>query len=389
MKVQHKMKSLFSLVYAGVFLLLLSSLSAALGQNGDSSDDGNNSQNKPAGAVYTMSNAATGNEVLAFARASNGTLSSPVAYATGGRGTGGGLGNQGGLILSPNNRWLFAVNAGSHDLSVFEVNSASLKLVHRAPSGGMRPISLTLFGNYLYVLNAGGNVGARDNISGFTVDRNGNLSPIPGSTRPLSGNVTDPAQIQFSPDGDLLVVTEKATNIIDTYIFNRCGTASLPIPHPSSGATPFGFAFSKREHHIFVSEAAGGAPNASSLSSYALSDDGSLQIISPSVGDTQTAACWVVITDDQRFAFVSNTGSATLSSYQVNRNGSISLLNAVAANTGAGPVDMALAQNSRFFYVLNGAGGTIGGYRVGADGSLLALPGSVSVPTSANGLAAR
>jgi hypothetical protein len=44
------------------------------------------------------------------------------------------------------------------------------------------------------------------------------LSPLPGSTRPLTGGVAaDPAEVNFSPDGDFLIVTEKATNLIDTY----------------------------------------------------------------------------------------------------------------------------------------------------------------------------
>src|SRR4029079_14381215 len=127
----------------------------------------------------------------------------------------------------------------------------------------------TVYHDLLYVLNAGGS----GNITGFNIGRHGTLTPISGSTRPLSGGATGPAQVQFSPDGDLLVVTEKTTNLIDTYTVDRHGIANGPTTHPSSGATPFGFAFSKRGT-LIVSEAIGGTPGLSAVSSYDLDDDG-------------------------------------------------------------------------------------------------------------------
>ena len=149
-------------------------------------------QNFP-GAVYTMTNSEDGNEVLVFGRSAGGSLTPAGAFATGGDGTSDGLGNQGAIVLSKNNRWLFTVNAGSNDISVFAVRHRGLKLVDRIDSGGLRPISLTVDRRVLYVLNAGGSVGGADNISGFKIARNGTLSPLQGSTRPLSADSTGPA----------------------------------------------------------------------------------------------------------------------------------------------------------------------------------------------------
>ncbi len=61
------------------------------------------------GAVYTMTNAAEGNAVKTYVRAPDGTLTPSTTYSTGGLGLGAGLGNQGGLVLSDNERWLFVV----------------------------------------------------------------------------------------------------------------------------------------------------------------------------------------------------------------------------------------------------------------------------------------
>src|SRR5437773_12480857 len=127
-------------------------------------------------AVYTLTNQVAGNAVAVFNRAADGTLSAAGTIATGGTGTGGGLGSQGAVALSDDGRRLFAVNAGSNDVSVFSVGPAGLSLASRTASGGTLPISLTVHGNVLYVLNAGGD----GNLSGFTVGTTGGPTPAPG-----------------------------------------------------------------------------------------------------------------------------------------------------------------------------------------------------------------
>ena len=341
-----------------------------------------------AGALFTMDNATTGNHVLAYHRVADGSLSPLGAFATDGIGTGGGLGNQGALILSRSGRWLFACNAGSDEISVFRVTPHGLQLTDKVGSGGRRPISLAVRGSLLYVLNAGGIVGDVDNVTAFLFF-NGQLSPLADSTRSLSAENTDPAQINFSPDGSVLVVTEKAKNIIDTYTVNDEGLIDEHQQFASAGQTPFGFAF--RRDALIVSEAFGGAPDASAVSSYNLMEDGSLEVVSASVPTTETAACWIVVTRNGRFAYASNTGSGTLSGYSVSSDGSLNLLDAdgVTGVTGPGPVDMALSVNSRFLYVLNSGDGTISAFGVNHDGSLSSLPGIAGIPSGATGLAVR
>ena len=345
-----------------------------------------------AGAVYTMSNSPTGNEILVFHRSFDGSLSPAGVYSTDGLGTGTGLGNQGGVVLSDDHRWLFAVNAGSDEISVFAVKRRGLKLMDVANSGGQHPVSLTFDRGLLYVLNAGGSVGSSDNITAFWVSPHGKLFPLPGSSRPLSAPDTGPAQIEFRPDGAVLVVTEKGTNRIDTYTVDGHGLAHGPKVFPSSGATPFGFAFGKRGQ-MFVSEAFGGTPDASAVSSYRVFRNGMLQVTSPSVGTNQTAACWVVVTKSGRFAYTTNFGSNSISGYQIHFDGTISLLDADGrtGETGAGPIDMAFSGNGRYLYTLNSGDGTISSFRVGPKGELISLAVSAAegLPPAANGLAAR
>src|SRR5262245_57762362 len=154
-------------------------------------------------AVYTSSNGATGNQVIAFDRAGDGSLSPAGSFATGGNGTGSGLGSQGALGLSRSGRFLYVVNAGRDSISTFEVRGGGPQLKDTTPSGGDQPISLTVRRGLLYALNAGSGT-----ISGFSVSH-GDLTPLAGSTRPISGS--GPAEVEFSNGGDVLVVTNKAT----------------------------------------------------------------------------------------------------------------------------------------------------------------------------------
>jgi 6-phosphogluconolactonase (cycloisomerase 2 family) len=349
-------------------------------------------RHEAAGAVYTMTNSAAGNEVLVLARAENGRLASPVAFSTGGLGTGAGLGNQGGLTLSRNQRWLAVVNAGSDDVSLFRVNGQGVVLADRISSGGLRPISVTLHRDLLYVLNAGGAVGGADNISGFRVDSKGRLTPIAGSVQPLSGANTDPAQIAFALEGRVLVVSEKATNKIVTYPVGEDGIAGPPQVHASAGVTPFGFASDSRDN-LVVSEASGGARDASTVSSYELDKDGSLKVITAALPLTETAACWVAISNDGRFAYTTNTASDTLSGVRIASDGVLTLRDSdgrtASTAAGASPIDEAFSRDGRFLYVLGGGNGSISIFRQGSSGRLTALVVTSGLPLTVNGLAAR
>jgi 6-phosphogluconolactonase (cycloisomerase 2 family) len=337
-------------------------------------------------SVYVLSNTTDDNAVLIFRRAADGTLAPAGSKRTGGRGNGGSLGSQGAIVLSENGRWLFAVNAGSNDISVFEVRGDDLDRTDRVASGGEQPISLTVHDDLVYVLNAGGS----GNISGFRLNNQGKLASLAGSTRALSnggvGPAPGPAQVQFSDDGGTLVVTEKATNLIDTFRVKNNGIAAPAVTHPSAGATPFGFAIDKR-NHVLVSEAAGGPAGSSALSSYAL-DHNQLDTISPSVPTQQNAACWVVVTKNGRYVYTANAASNSISGYRVGHDGQLTLLASVAGATDDHPIDMDLSRDNNILYVLNSFAHNIGAFRVRSDGSLTSLGTFGILPASAVGMAA-
>ena len=338
------------------------------------------------GAVFTMSNAVAGNVVIAYSVGPGGELTPAGNFSTGGTGTGSSLADSGSLALTADHHLLLVVNAGDNTVSVFVVHAPgprgpALTLVARADSGGIQPVSVTVHGPLVYVLNAGNSTTA-GSIAGFYLSFWGSLYPISGSIQPLSTSApTGPAQISFSPWGSVLVVTEKNTNIIDAYPVNYAGIAGPPVINPSNGSTPYGFAFSPGGT-LIVSDAAIGA-----LSSYSLARNGELSVVSGSVPDGQAAPCWVAVSGS--YVFTTNAHGSTISTYQLGWGGTLSLVNAVAATTGAADTDMATAgSHGQYLLVYDAGAGEIQEFAIGHDGSLAQLYTVSSLPSTAEGLAA-
>jgi 6-phosphogluconolactonase len=360
--------------------LALGTLSPAIHAYHDDDDD----EGFRAGKVFTSTNAPVGNELLVYDAERNGALRLATRIATQGIGSGGGLGNQGAVTLAGDGRHLFVVNAGSNTVSTFRVRRGGLQLTSVVDGGGQRPVSVAEHEGLVVVLNAGG----AGNIAGFR-NRHGVLEAVAGATQPLSASGgTAPAQVAFAEDGRVLVVTEKATNKLATYRVRRDGAIEAPLVTASSGMTPFGFAVDRRGT-VLVSEAFGGAAGASALSSYTFAHDSvQPQLVSASVASGQSAACWVVVTPNGRYAYTTNTGSGNISTYAVQGNGKAALVQAVAATTDAGPIDAAIAPRSSSLFVLNSGGKSIQSFGIGREGQLQAQGRIDGLPAGATGLAA-
>jgi 6-phosphogluconolactonase (cycloisomerase 2 family) len=335
-----------------------------------------------ADAIYVQTNTAE-NAVNVYRHTGDG-LRMDGSYKTRGAGTGSGLGSQGAVTLSPDGRFLAAVNAASNEVTLFATTPQGLEFRGKTNSGGEMPISVTINGDLLFVVNAGG----APNIAGFRFNRRGVIEPLAGGTRNLSGG--GPAEISFNEDGTILAVTLKASNTIDLFRVDD-GLVSGPFTAASQGQTPFGFLFDRRDH-LLVTEAVGATPGATTVSSYDVSELGTLSVVTRSLRSGQTAACWIAVTPNGKFAFAANTPSNSLTTYRLTRNGALTLREPSGASAimpaGSGPTDMGVSQNNRFLYVLRGGSGEVSVYRLSGDGALSfvdTLPGLT--PGAAAGLA--
>jgi len=348
-----------------------------------------------AGAAFAMTNRSQGNRIITYSRAADGTLTRVDSVATRGTGIGTDLDTQDGLLLSSDHRFLYAVNAGSDNITVFSVAGTELTFLQKVYAGDV-PNSLTIHGNLLYVLD--GSV-AGNGIRGFTVADNGTLTRLPHSFRLLSSPIAVPGEVQFSPDGRFLLVTHKTTNVllppknaIDVFRVGDNGLASaLPKREPSHGLRPFSLAF-REDGKLLVVESFNAADNRSAVTSYDMTSGGALDVITGSIRNGQTDSCWIVITDDGRHAFVANFGSGTISSYRVGSAGQIRLIEGRAAFLGADsqPVDLALSADNRYLYLLLRGTGGVASFEIESGGELDPMgivTGGLPVADGASGLA--
>jgi len=132
-----------------------------------------------------------------------------------------------------------------------------------------------------------------------------------------------------------------------------------------------------------------GAAGGSSVSSYALSQAGTLSPITSALATSQSAACWLVTAGG--YAYIANAASATITGINVSETGVLTLhdVGGMTATTGSGATDLAMSPDRGYLYSLSGNPRTIQAFEIHADGALVGLPPLPGVSATAVGLAAR
>jgi 6-phosphogluconolactonase len=362
----------------------------------------------PVGAVYTETNDQVANKVMKFDRYADGRIKRRQVVRTGGQGARqpqpgcdppGGcpiLDTNGEVLVTPNGKLVFAVNAGSNTISAFRETPHGLKRVDQVDSGGMFPESLTVHGHKLYVLNENS-----ASIAGFRFSSKGKMKPIAGSVQSISAGAENlPRQIGFDRTGRMLAVSLFKANAIDTFVLKADGTPDPAVPRvtsPASSPLPFGFAFDPK-NRLVVSEV-------KSLTEFG---DTSTYGVDPKTGkltpiDTEGsqsgAPCWVEVTKDGRYVFVVNAaatdagGTPTVTTYGLDSAGSLDFMGLTQPDQGEfARTDEALSRDSRYLYVLApsvfGKGTShIDQYRVKKNGGLTLIRATPStLPPGLSGL---
>ena len=339
------------------------------------------------GHAYVNDNTAGQNTVAVFDRHSDGSLT-PTAgspFAIGGAGAGGGLGSQGAIQASADGRYLIAVDAGSNQLSVLRVHGDGVPTLVGRPvwSGGVRPVSVTISQHGLvYVANVG-NGGS--NYTGFRLDDDGSLSPVPRSTVPVPEG-SGVGDVFFNSTADRLVGTRDNTSLIDSFAVRPNGrlVAAPGSPFAAQSLGPIGAEFRPTDpSQLFVSNAHAGAGNGT-VSAFDVDRSGVLTAVGPAYANGQTAPCWVEISHDGRYLFSVNTASASISSFRINDDGSLVLLGNTSFRVGQGAVDARLSPDGTTLSVTGGSGHVVSTFAVDG-GQLTELPSSpVALPAGSS-----
>jgi 6-phosphogluconolactonase len=322
------------------------------------------------GHVYVDDNTAAANTIGVFDRHADGTLTAHAGspFAAGGAGTGAGLASQGALQISPDGRFLIAVDAGSNQLSVLRIKpDGSLRQVPGGvvSSGGVLPVSAAIHGDLVYVANAGT---GGSNYTGFRLGPNGRLAPIAGSTVALPDGA-QPGDVLFNGTGRRLAGARVGTSQIDSFTVSGDGllTAAPASPFPAQGAGPFGSEFRPTNpNQLFVSNAHNTGTGSGTVSAFRDAANGTLTSIGSSpFPDGQTAPCWVEITHNGRFLFTVNTASGTISRYSIARGGALHLLGSTPVRgTSVGAVDARLSPDGQFLYLDESGTGAVAAFAV-------------------------
>lgn len=380
-----KLRPIFRVAGASALVLGLA-LVAANSANASTPRGFNGSHSQS--ALFVETDASTGNSVLSYRQASDGTISFAGSYSTGGLGatatgaTADPLASQDGLLLANRGADLLATNPGSDTVTVFAVDGTQLRVVQKFSSGGLFPDSIAASGRYVAVLNAGG-VGS---VAEFTW-ANGELFPLAGQVRTLGlSNTTPPdfhhgpGELAYTPDGQHLIITTKlSTNAYDVFSVGFNGAlGNAPVVTASVNALPFSFVFDGAGNAV-ATEASN-----SSVTTYRVNANGSLSSLG-TVSDGATALCW--ISGANGFFYGSNAGSGTVSSFSENASGAPVLVNATATTAHAGTTDSVVSPDGKFFYVESGGAGTIDAFAIGAGGTLTPVETIFNIPVASEGLA--
>ena len=340
------------------------------------------------GAVYTQTNQPSGNSVVWYARSGDGRLTERGTYRTGGAGAPNyysGFPNtdsQGSVVINPQKTLLFAVNHGSRSVTSFRIlGNGRLRRADIAASGGKGPASLTVNANgILYVVNEG----APARLQGYRVSAAGAMAPIGGPTT-LAHPRSSPGQVGFDATGRFLVVSDRFAGATKTdqdwFEIFRLSPDGRPVALPpvrSVPQEPYAFGFTSR-NELLVANAENNGPLASTTTSYRFGAGGGFTRVAAQP-TSQTAGCWLVITDDDRFAYVSNGGAPTVVAYAMSRGGAFRNISpgGLIRLSGLGG-DVAVSSGSAFLYALNTdpsgilnkdpkARSDIDGFRIGRDG---------------------
>ena len=369
-----------------------------------------------AGWVYVESNDPQQgqNSVLALDYGNNGRLNPVHIREFRTRGTGaayirdmsvGTLAGDQQVTLSPNRRWLFAVNQGSDTIAVFKVNrrTGALRHVKGSPfdSGGKAPIAAGFNGTHLVVANHGvvapfvpgpGADFGNPNFTSFSVSRQGRLRRIssvpagPGPTQaliaPNGRNVFSTSFFAFAPPDNKTIQSltlsrrgrlAEAPGSPTGFPASMTDGVSLPpfLP-PGIERLAFGIATHPTRPYAYIL-----GPANFKVGIYRFNRAGELTFSGQEDNPGGVAACWIVLTSDGRYAFAANTFTQDISVFRVSNNGSdLTFLRKVPAPSTGTVFNLAIDPSDRYLYVQAGHADPDGPrpQEVNPDGTVSATP---------------
>lgn len=306
--------------------------------------------------VYVNANEEA-NKIIHYAQTDDGHLVEISRIPTKGQGTAGykiltgqtsapdALVSSGALIVSPDHKLLFAVNAAENSVSSFRIlENGELSFVDIAKTGETGNANTLSYNDKLHVLYVGHSLGP-DHIKAFKVS-NGHLKLLPVTQSVNTNDESDRvlSQLQVSPDNKFLLANvvfdkrpEKVNNKVEIYPSNtrkkdglvvfpilHDGNLGAPQFHDAGGESPFGMRFITSRKGYFVNTL-DASPGMAVLGH--IDDAGKIDILSSAespadeVNESNKAGtCWISYSADEKVAFVSAFDVGEVISFSIEGN---------------------------------------------------------------------
>lgn len=339
-------------------LLAVAGLGLAAGMSSCSKQQGGVGAAEQNKIVYVLSNDyhANANAVLAYKRQSDGTLKplNGSPFLTHGAGVGNpteALGpddTDDPLVISPDGRYLLAVNGGSNTVAVFSINSdGSLSTVPGSPfaSGGQTPCSIAVNGGYVYVANKSldplHTITQLPNYVSFSITSAGKLEQVPGGKVEVPAG-SAPSQVLLSNDHAHVFATDFLAFMLPTEVplgtlvsFNVAGGGGLkaaagsPYSLPSGDGGALGLAENPLAPVLYV-----GFPVASAVGVYTVDASTGVLSLNGTVS-AGAAACWLRTNARGTRLYVLNSGENSVGVYDItNATSPVFISKLVLKNSG-------------------------------------------------------
>ncbi len=295
--------------------------------------------------------------------------------------TAGGIPNPSFLKITPNRRYLYAVNEvlafhgrPTGSISAFRIDSVSgdLTLLNRVSTGGRAPcyVELSKNGNFLLVNNY-----LDGTAASFLLKENGQVGKMVSLIHQTGSGPTPKRQesshihtIRLDPPNRFAVTANLGTDALTTYAFNAATGELTPvsggIEHTTPGSGPRHLTFSSDGHQLYVANelrstvsAFTFAPQTGLLKSF--------QTITtiPAHFKGENYPADIHMSPDGRFLYVSNRGHDSLAIFSVHRKtGKLTFLTTESVR-GFWPRNFTLSANGHLLLVANQKSKTVVSFR--------------------------
>jgi 6-phosphogluconolactonase (cycloisomerase 2 family) len=314
----------------------------------------------PTGAAFFLSNPQGPNSVEAFSRnTATGLLAYLGSFPTRGNGTTAIQGSQAHAVIV-NGDFLYAVNSGSNNFSTFRIGSDGRPVwLATTPSNGVRPVSIAIHGNLLFVLNQGivaapGVVPVDASIRGFSINSSGIPSPIVPDVAFSFDSADSPSDVFFTGNGLRLAVLKSGAKAVATFDVSQSGALSnnqtisvgnQPVGGAANSHLPWtGFA-------AVIGEEVTGV--GASVVSFSASSNLTIQSQISAVADKDP--CWAATSVSGKRLWSSNFMPKSLTLYLVDANSTLthsSTHTLPPTDAGPGSLDLDVSADGRFLYRL-------------------------------------